>query len=386
MNYQPKYKIILYLCAQKVRILNSSQLTHIYYMIPFHNKRIYLRLINCIILAVACVAFVSTVFIFDKIREEKVQMECDQKVMSDFSTLINAISLELQKAKQPVIDFVEQMGRDTTFNYRDEKQVYGALEKMLEDNQELSGAVMAFEDWVYPQYAEHNGFGALIRREATGLVSFQVGESRDFRHLNQWYNRQIQGDLSADWSKPFFSDDSVMISTFSVPIMENDKFAGSIGADIDLTPLAEQIEKYRPYPTSIVAMINEDLDLLIHPNRWYIGNVRLDEAMTRVGINPKMHPLYHSKDRQGGVTYDYMGGRRIAFLYIPIPDTHWMCILYCPTEEIYEAVRFNQIIFIVIGSIGLIVLGTIFGIQIHKLITEYKKLTTFNGNSYEDFE
>ncbi len=354
-------------------------------MIPNYKKRLYLLFLRCVLIALGGVTFLAGTFVIDKIMEERTQMECDQKTRADFNKMVEIISEELKQAKQPVIDFVGRLGKDTTFNYRDEKQVYAALEQMLNDNSGLSGAVMAFEDWVYPKYANQNGFGALIRREESKLVPYQVGESRDFRHLNQWYSRQIGGDLTADWSKPFYSDDSIMISTFSIPILEDGNFAGSIGVDIDLSPLAERIESYRPYPTSIVAMINEDLDLLIHPNRSYIGSIRLDEAMTRVGINPKMHPLYHSKDHQGGITYDYYGGRRMAFLYIPIPDTRWMCILYCPTNELYAPIQNIQLLFIIIAAIGLIVIGTWFGIQVHNLMTHYRQLTKFN-NGYEDIE
>lgn len=352
-------------------------------MMPNYKKKLFLLLLRCVALALGGVAFLTGIFIIDQAMEDRTKMKCDQKTLADFNKMVEAISIELDKAKQPVIDFVNQLKEDTTFNYRDEQQVYAKLKQMLNEKPELSGAVMAFEDWVYPQYVGKNGFGALIRRESTGLVSFQVGEIRDFRNLNQWYSRQIKGDLTPDWSKPFFSDDSVMISTFSVPILEDEKFAGSIGVDLDLTPLAERIETYRPYPSSIVAMINEDLDLLIHPNRSYIGNIRLDEAMIRVGINPKMHPLYHSKDHQGGITYDYFGERRMAFLYIPIPGTRWMCILYCPTNEVYEPVRSIQILFLIIAAIGIIVIGTFFGIQVHNLMSYYKETTRFKN--YEDY-
>lgn len=330
------------------------------------------RLLVCIGLFLFLLAFVGGMFLVDRYVQKQKRLECDTVTQWNFNGMVSKICTKLDQSKQPAVKLVTELQKDTTFNFRDEEKVFTTLEQLLQDNPILSGAIMGFEDWVYPQYADHYGFGPLVRRNDSTLVRIQVGELRDFRTENEWYQRQRKEPVS-EWSKPFLSDDCVMIATYTMPLFENGRYMGGVGIDINLSTFANYIDSLRPYPSSIITIVDSDLNILIHPNRSYIGTTKLPEAMQRVGIDPDSHPMYHSQDRQGGVDYDYLGQHRMAFYYAPIAETNWMVLLYCNTDEIYAPMENAHSIILIIIVVGGLFILALFSINVFRFIREYKQ-------------
>lgn len=328
------------------------------------------RLLTCVSYAALLIIFVGGIYIVDKVVIRHKQMDCDQVAQADFNKMVSEICAELNRSKLPAVNLVQQLQEDSSFNFHDEEQVFSVLENLLKENPILSGAIMGFEDWAYPQYAEHYGFGPLVRRNDSTLIRIQIGEYRDFRIENEWYRRQLEEPIS-EWSKPFLSDDQVMIATYTMPLFENNRYMGGMGIDIDLSRFANHIDSLRPYPSSIVVVVDAELNILIHPNRSYIGTTKLPEAMQRVGINPEDHPLHHSKDQQSGVDYDYLGQHRMAFYYAPITETNWMVLLYCNTEEIYAQANNLHDIIMIIGIIGILLFVALFGINVYRYARDF---------------
>jgi len=336
------------------------------------RKRLYL----CICLTLLLATSIGIIYAIDRYIQKQQQIECDLETHQDFDKMVSGICTELSRCKLPAVEMVEQLSNDSTFNFHNEEQVYVKLEQLLEQHKMLSGAIMGFEDWAYPQYTHHNGFGPLVRR-ASGIIDrLQIGEFRDFRAENEWYRRQLQEPV-AEWSKPFMSDDGVMIATYTLPLFENGRYMGGFGIDIDLSQFADHIDSLRPYPSSIVVVVDSELNILIHPNRSYIGTTKLPEAMQRVGIDPGKHPMYHSHDRKSGVDYDYLGQHRMAFYYAPITETNWMVLLYCNTDEIYAEKNNIHSITVIIGMVlGFFIFGLLI-INIYRYTRDYYRLKQY---------
>ncbi len=331
------------------------------------------RFFICVVYAVLLIVFSLSAYFIDRHIKQDKQSECDQKTQAVFDHMVDEICSELNHCKLPAIELVQRLQEDSTFNFHNEEQVYLKLEQVLRENPILSGAIMCFEDWAYPQYAAHNGFGPLVRRVDEYVDRLQIGEFRDFRSENEWYQRQLQ-DPIAEWSKPFLSDDGVMIATYTLPLFEKGRYMGGFGIDIDLSRFANHIDSLRPYASSVVVVVDADLNILIHPNRSYIGTTTLADAMARVGINPSAHPLHHSQDRQSGVDYDYLGQHRTAFYYAPITETNWMVLLYCNTDEIYSSAIDNHDLFMVFTILVILFLLAMFGLNAYRYGHDYYKI------------
>lgn len=337
-----------------------------------YDYRTYLRkrLYTCFAYTALLIVFVGSMYFAGHYFQNQKQLQCDQSTLADFNEMVNSICLELSNCKLPAVKRIQELQQDTSFHFQNEEEVYTSLEQLMKDNPIISGAIMGFEDWVYPQYANHNGFGALVRRVGDELSRIQIGEFRDFRAENEWYQHQLQ-DPVAEWSKPFLSDDGEMIATYTMPLFKNNRYMGGFGIDIDLSRFADHINTLRPYPSSIVVVVDSELNILIHPNHSYIGTTKLTDAMHRVGINPDIHPMHHSKDQQSGVDYDYLGQRRMAFYYAPINETNWMVLLYCNTDEIYApAVTLHGYIMI-FTIIGGLFLAALLVISIFRYFSDY---------------
>jgi len=341
-----------------------------------YRKLLRKRLIICITYAAILLFFVLGTICVDHYIRNKKQAECDQATQADFYKMVNEVCAELNRCKLPAVNLVQQLQDDPTFNFQNEEQVYAVLEQLLHENKILSGAIMGFQDWVYPQYAHHYGFGPLVRRNDSAIVRMQLGEIRDYRTENDWYQRQLQ-DPIAEWSKPFLSDDNEMIATYTIPLFKDKRYMGGLGIDIDLSRFANHIDSLRPYASSIVVVVDAELNILIHPNRSYIGTTRLPEAMERVGIKPENHPMHHSKERQSGVDYDYLGQRRMAFYYAPITETNWMLLLYCNTDEIYAPMKIVHNIVMIFAIIGVLFITALLGISIYRYTRDYVRIRQY---------
>ncbi len=302
------------------------------------------------------------------------QEECEQEAKEKFDHLNILLHDALFDAQYPAENFVKQL-YDTKFDYSTEENVYQVMEQLMDEHPQISGAIMAFEDWVYPQYADKNGFGPLVRRNEEGGTSrLQIGEFRDFRNQNEWYIRQRRNPVS-EWSRPFFSDDGVMIVTYTIPLFSPEgRYIGGFGIDIDLTDLAIEVEQYKPYPTTTVTVIDENLTILMHPNKEYIINKKLPEVMPRVGLDPHSAAFEEAYTKMAGKVYAEMGTRKLIFFYGPVPGTHWRSILYCPQDEIYGPIEQKMNLYIGIFSfttlllIGLLVFVII---RFHKFRKSY---------------
>jgi hypothetical protein len=345
------------------------------YIPPYQQKKrkVTFHLIAASFLSI--LIFVGSI-VYISAKSENMREECELQAQQKFNQLKEFLHDEMSAVQQPAENFVQHL-YDTHFDFTDEESIYQSMEKLLEQNPNISGAIMAFEDWMYPQYADKNGFGPLIRRKEDGTTErLQVGESRDFRNQNEWYIRQ-KGNPNNLWSKPFLSDDGVIIVTYTIPLYDaSGKFMGGFGIDIDLTQLSQKTENYKPFPTTTVVVIDEDLSIIMHPNPEYVVRRKLPDVMKRVGMEPDSETFQNARNSDSGIVYSELGPKKIVFFYGLVPGMHWKAILYCPVSAIYKPID-EMLATSTTTCGGLFVLSVFYLVYAIISYRKYKKSMTF---------
>ncbi len=194
---------------------------------------------------------------------------CDELTSRDIDKIKLYIDLELSTAQEALNAFsmaVFQNGLDIP---KSEELIYEQMERFLSNTPILSGVVAGFEDVVFPEYADKLGFGPLIRHQGDSLVRYQVGEIRDFRKTKEWYS-ECYIQKKPRWSAPFFSEEGDIIIDYSIPLMNAEgEVIGVVAADLSISHLRQVVEDIKPYPASIVMIMQEDLTFVIHPDKGY---------------------------------------------------------------------------------------------------------------------
>ena len=342
---------------------------------PYQKKRTKLAVQILVAIAIVILILIGSIFVIVH-KEKNMRMACEKIAQEKFDELKDTLHDEMISAQKPAEDFLQNL-YNIHFDFTNEENIYQSMESLMRRNPNISGSIMIFENWMYPSYADKNGFCPLIRRkEDGGTERLQIGEFRDVRNENEWYIQQRESHQRA-WSHPFFSDDGVIIVTYTIPMFDTSgKYMGGFGIDLDLTNLSMHAEQYKPFPTTTVVVIDEDLSIIVHPNPDYVINKKLPEVMKRVGMDPDSPQFVEARKSDSGKVYAELGKRKIVFFHGHIPETHWKVILYCPADAIYEPIGDMITKYLMICA-GLLLVSVIFLVYSIIKYRKFKKSLLF---------
>lgn len=313
------------------------------------------------ILSIVIISSVLFVYVFRlsyKANERALADQCEQYSASQRDNIVRAIEAEMAKVEVSAMNIRSSLFGNGLHIPKDSAQIFAAFEELLDANPQISGVVAGFEDECFPEYASRKGFIPLVRRTDSCYVRMQVGNVRDARNTLEWYAfHRDSASHNGLWSEPFMSDDGKPITSFSLPMYDaNDKFVGVVAADINLVDLANSVDKFKPYPSSSMVIIDSQLRILVHPNRDYILTWTLPQIMKRIGINPDEQPLNHAQKRLSGKTTVMMGITPTFIFYAPIDKTRWSVMLYIPHSVVYDQLASLRQEMLIVAGIGVVLI------------------------------
>ena len=289
-------------------------------------------------LIVAVCAFVAAAIYFTTYNmvNNLVTENCDEMTERDIDKIKLNIDMELGLAQEVIQTFAATVFSNGLDIPRDEKEIYEMMENFLAQTPNISGIVAGFEDSVFPQYADKRGFGPLVRNQNNTLVRYQVGEIRDFRKTKEWYFTPL-ATRKAGWSSPFFSEEGDIIISYSVPLFDKDrKVIGVVACDLSISQLQSVIEQIKPYPSSMVMIMQEDLTFVIHPEKGYAMHRTLPIFLRERGVPVEQTIIDAlSRGETGKAVIDE--GHNPTFLYYDVIDrAGYRLLIESPSEDVYK--------------------------------------------------
>ena len=267
-----------------------------------------------------------------------VNESCDAMTVRDIDKIKLNIDLELGVAQEAIETFsatVFAHGRDIP---RSEEEIYKQMETFLANTPNISGIVAGFEDNIFPKYANKRGFGPLVRNQGDSLVRYQVGGIRDFRKTKEWYSIPIQ-DGKPRWSAPFFSEEGDIIISYSVPLITKEgEIVGVVACDLSISHLQKVIEQIKPYPTSMVMVMQEDLTFVIHPEKGYAMHRTLPIFLRERGVPAEQGIIDALRKGETGKTV--INNDNPTFLYYDVINkAGYRLLIESPSDDVYRSLN-----------------------------------------------
>lgn len=191
-------------------------------------------------------------------------------------------------------------------------------------------------------HADTDGDGNIERLTPTDFSQY---DPSDDAHVG-WYYIPVRAG-TAVWLDPYLNENiGVQMISYVVPIEVDGESIGVVGMDIDFSRFTEIVNGIKPYPNSYGALLNADLDYLIHPESSQTGN-----SSKLTDIDPGLSEAV--RDHALGVTTS--GEQLIA--YARLSNGHTLLIHSLKRDIYQEMNELTQRILAVLAGIVLIALS-----------------------------
>lgn len=305
------------------------------------------------VVIVSAIIFTLTCTVFIRMAANKVREEATKHAHSELSNTIHQIDAVLNSVEIAV----ENTAWLVPYRLASPDFMYSITEMMLQNNEFICGAAVAFE----PHYYDSEGryFSPYSYRDTNGEIkSKQLGNETYDYHNMDWY--QIPKLLNEPyWSEPYYDDGGgeMMMTTYSKPLYdEYGNLYAIITADLSLEWLTELVGGIQAFERSYNLMVSRNASFIVHPDH----NLILNETIYSSTYGEDDESLKKMQDdmvncRAGQVLRDKEGGKFFVF-YSPVETTCWSVAIVCPRSELYLGVKKLRSLLIILGVIMLLLM------------------------------
>ena len=305
------------------------------------------------VVIVSAIIFTLTCTVFIRMAANKVREEATKHAHSELSNTIHQIDAVLKAVEIAV----ENTAWLVPYRLSSPDFMYSITERVLQNNEFICGAAVAFEPNYYP--SEGLYFSPYSYRDENGEIkSKQLGNETYDYHYMDWY--QIPKLLNAPyWSEPYYDNGGgeMMMTTYSKPLYDaNGNLYAIITADLSLEWLTELVGGIKAFERSYNLMVSRNASFIAHPDH----NLILNETIYSSTYGDDDESLKKMQDdmvncRAGQVLRDKEGGKFFVF-YSPVETTCWSVAIVCPRSELYLGVKKLRGLLIILGLIMLLLM------------------------------
>ncbi len=278
----------------------------------------------------------------------------------------NAVA-KIEQELQPMEKIPEVVAGLMEIDPPHEDSLFLLVETILEKNQNVSGAAIAFEPNFFPDKGLY--YSPYAYRDGDRIHSFSLGDENYEYFYMDWYLIPKMLD-TAYWTEPYYDEGGgeMLMSTYSVPFyMRRDGervFAGIATVDVSLDWLTETVAEIEIFETGYAFMLSRNGVAVTYPRREFIMNESLfsmaaerdSELLREIGQDMIAG---NSQFREHGMN----DTGRFWIYYTPLPSSGWSIGVVYPDAEMFAALRSITTLMIILVLGGLIVL-TILTVQI----------------------
>lgn len=171
--------------------------------------------------------------------------------------------------------------------------------------------------------------------------------------------------------------ETYLMTTLSVPLIENNKYIGLVAADITLESLQKLVSSIRPFEESFAFLVSNGGRFASHPNKNFYEKLLSDpyaEEDQAFGISEKILKgetfSYIGKNIQGEFAYN-----SYAPIYVGKTNTPWSIGVTVPLNVISAQSNRSFYISLIVGLAGLIVLFSVTMLVAGKITGPVEKVT-----------
>jgi methyl-accepting chemotaxis protein len=239
------------------------------------------------------------------------------------------------------------------------------LKSVLKDNPEY---ISVWFDWeisvIDPSYKRINGRVANIalRKDAGITVDRVIMDTTNNTLEGDYYyikktNKEVLGEPYYDEITPALK--GILMLSPCIPIVLNNKFAGIVGIDLDMTKVQQLVQSIKPYNNSLAYLLSPSNTIVAHTDATYHKKSLLDVyAAHRKPLEDALEKMALRKPF--AFIYPNEFGREIYVSMVPMSigrdNELWVLATETPIEEVLAESKSIFIFTFLVGLAGIIVL------------------------------
>lgn len=259
------------------------------------------------------------------------------------------------------------------------------LERVLEENETVFAAAVAFEPFFFPEKGEYFSPYA-FRRQGEIETMLLGGENYDYFYMD-WYQIPVMLEESY-WTEPYFDEGGgeMLMSTFSLPFYRTNEglreVAGVATVDISLEWLTEIVADIRIFETGYAFMLSRGGVAVTHPDPANIMNESLFSLAEQLG-SPLLREIGRdmisgeSRFREHGLQQN---GGRLWIYHTPLPSSNWSIGLVYPDDEMFATLYQISLLMMIFSIGGLFLLTFLIVKMVNRAVAP---LTLFSASARE---
>lgn len=282
------------------------------------------------ILAIATATFATVFSVCIYFIRQEVHNDLDAVVNAKLDYALRALDEGLTTTEVSAENLASISKSPLVQHRRD--SIISLMKHFLNANPRIQGVCVGYEPGVVAGHEK--GFAPYVMRTENGFSVLDVDTLKDYRS-KEWY--KVSHDTGkSHWTKPFLeSNDSIIITAYTTPLYDaNGKIYAVLSLDLNLNVMADSLQSLRPYPTSMLTVMDQDLRFVAHPNRDYIMNETLESLIAKADYAPNMQIIEAIKTGVRGKDTYNTNEDKVFVYYAPDPKTGWTITLEVPRQEI----------------------------------------------------
>ena len=334
--------------------------------------------------------FVSIMVIFILIFHYTLKITRDivaKNLKSNAEYLTTSTVAKIEKVLSTIQRIPDNFAQIYQQNKMNEAEMKRLLCMMVENNQEVTGACLAFEPYFKDKSEKYYSF--YYYRNDGRIEFLHIGSNTYDYFLMDWY--QIPKALGkALWSEPYYDarGANMVLSTYSVPIYfeKNGKkeFVAILTIDLSLDWLQQYVNSIKVYNTGYGFMVSKTGGIITHPITDFIMNETIfsiaDEQkspeLRNIGRN-----MIKGETSYAELEYLNVGTGKLSLIaYSPITLNGWSLGIVFPVEEFMADANRLRMMVIGLGFGGAAILILIIILISRSITSPLRKLTVATEN------
>ena len=337
--------------------------------IPIQSHRrisIRTKLLTYILLT-TIIIFVATLF-YIITNTNKIAIDDAQKfVNATAQQYANAVKAELDNDIATCRSMADAFGGYADIELGQRNEIYNnMMRNILANNPQFVSVWTSWEfNAIDPNFNEENGrIRYTYYREGRNLL--YMDEILDVGEKNIggiYYDlKQNPREVLTDAYYDSFENDvnhQILMASVAIPLLDEGKFIGLAGADIELERFHTLIGNITPFEGSYAVMVSASGQIISHKNRDFINTSILDINLKLLGKNDFSKKLISGK--AFSFSDNIIGEEKLFVSFAPFnlgnSNEMWYIVIVVPSEIMLEKANRTFSISVIVGIIGIILLA-----------------------------
>ncbi|WP_180272595.1 methyl-accepting chemotaxis protein [Konateibacter massiliensis] len=317
------------------------------------------------IIPIIVVSFAILIIYSIQSSENRVRSQIKATMESELSGQMDNINNELKGVTQ-IADSIADMV-SATYQVETMSQYETMLQKIIFNNDIVSGSGIWFEPYIYDSSAEY--MSLYVYKDGTDAKTTYEYNTKDYNYFAyEWYTQSVTSGKT-EITDPYLDEVSgTVMSSCSSPILASDgTIIGIVTVDIDLTTIQ-----------NIVNKIDIGKAVLLNGEGSYLANSDTEKVMNKNIKDEEESTLAELGNtvlgqQEGNGVYTKNGEKHDLY-YSTLENYGWKLGIEIPESELFATIRTMTINMIIIGVLAIIVCIVVIVLVINSVTKGIKKI------------